>query len=565
VLVISVTCADPARAARLANAVAGAFLVDKLDTRFEAVKRTSAWLNDRLIELRIGLRESEEAVAQFRAQNGLFQSGSVTLNQQQLSELNAKMVDARAEAAQRKARVELITSIQAKGGNLQSVPDVSNAGALPSLRQQASGLSQQEADLLARYGATHPLVINVRAQSREVERAIAAEAQRLATGIKSEYELAQTRVASLERSLKEATGQSSIDDTTAIRLRELERNAAVNKGLYEDFLQRAKITQEQSTFEAREARIITPALPPGAPSYPRRSQYLAISLLIGLLLGVGGAILREMLSSGFTTPKQVEEFLGLPVLASVNRMEAAELVIDGKAVPIHFYPAAKPMSQYGEAFRALRTSVQMANVDQPPKVVQFTSTASGEGKTTIAMSFAASAQLSGLKVLLIDCDLRHPSASRALNQPKGPGLVELLLGQVDAAEAIKFDRAAGYWVLASGNKTQNPTDLLASERMKAFVASFKKSFDLVVIDTPPTDPVIDPVIVSQFSDTILLVVLWASTAREMVKECVEQLSRHRKIAGVVLNQVVEHEARKYGKHAYSYYRGSRDRKKYYSE
>ena len=374
VLAISVTCADPARAARLANAVAEAFLLDKLDTRFEAAKRASSWLSDRLVELRTQLRESEEAVAKFRAEHGIFQSGNVTLNQQQLSELNAKLVDARADAAQKKARVDLLASIQAKGGSLQSLPDVSNAGSLPGLRQQAATLSQQEADLLARYGASHPLVVNVKAQQRDVERAIGAEAQRLAAGIKNDYELAQTRVTSFEQSLREATGQTSIDDTTAIRLRELERTAAVNKSLFEDFLQRAKITQEQSTFEAREARVITPAQPPGAPSYPRKSQFLAITLLIGLLLGVGGAVAKEMLNAGFTTPKQVEEMLGLPLLASVSRMEPRDLTVNGQVVPISHYPTLKPLSRYSEAIRTLRSGVQMTDVDHPPKVVQLTST-----------------------------------------------------------------------------------------------------------------------------------------------------------------------------------------------
>jgi polysaccharide biosynthesis transport protein len=565
VLSISVTSADPARAARLANAVADAFLVDKLDTRFDAAKRASQWLSDRLVELRNQLRQSEEAVAQFRSEHGLFQSGTVTLNQQQLSELNAKVIEARSDAAQKKARVDLLNSIQARGGNLQNMPDISNTGALPNLRQQAVTLSQQEADLLARYSASHPLVVNVRAQQRDVERAMAAEMQRLAGSIKNEYELAQSRVTSIEQSLREATGQRSIDDTTAIRLRELERTAAVNKSLFEDFLQRAKITQEQSTFEAREARVITPALPPGAPSYPRKSQYLAINLLIGLLLGVGGAVAKELLNAGFTTPKQVEEILGLPLLTSVSLMGVRDLTIDGKVVPIHYYPVAKPLSRYSEAIRALRSGIQMTDVDHPPKVIQLTSTVPGEGKTTISLSLAASAATSGLKVLLIDADLRHPSASRALNLHKETGLVDLLLGQVNPKDVIRFYESAGYWTLAAGNPTQNPTDLLGSERMKSLVESFRQTFDLVVIDTSPVGPVIDPVVVSQLSDKIVLVVHWASTAREMVRHCVQQLSGHRKIAGVAFNQVNDREAQKYGKYGYSYYYGSRYYKKYYSE
>jgi len=564
VLAISVVSRDPARAARLANAVADAFLVDKLDTRFEAAKRASAWLSDRLVDLRNQLRESEEAVAKFRAEHGLYQTGSVTLTQQQLSELNGKLVDARADVAQKKARVDLLTSIQARGGSLQNMPDLSNSGALPTLRQQAATLSQQEADLLARYSAAHPLVVNVKAQQRDVERAIAAETQRLAAGIKNEYELAQTRVGSLERSLREATGQTSVDDTTAIRLREFERTAAVNKSLFEDFLQRARITQEQSTFEAREARVITPALPPGAPSYPRKTQYIAINLLIGLLLGVGGAVAKEMLNAGFTTPKQVEDVLGLPLLASVSLMSSRDLTVEGKTVAIYNYPVVKPLSRYSEAIRTLRSGIQMTDVDNPPKVVQVTSTVPGEGKTTIALSLAASGATSGLKVLLIDGDLRHPSASRALNMDKDTGLVDLLLGQVNPKDVLRFYEKAGYWALAAGNRTQNPTDLLGSERMKSLVASFRQTFDLVVIDTSPAGPVIDPVVVSQLSDKIVMVVHWASTAREMVKQAVQQLSGHRKIAGIAFNQVNDSRAQKYGKYGYAYYYGARYYKRYYS-
>src|SRR5437764_12027224 len=205
------------------------------------------------------------------------------------------------------------------------MPDLGTGSSLPTLRQQATTLSQQEADLLARYGEVHPLVVNIRAQQRDLDRAIAAETQRVAAAIRNDSELAQSRVASLEKSLREATGQSSIDDTTAIRLRELERTAAVNKTLFEDFLHRAKVTEEQSTFQPTEARIITPALEPSAPSYPRKTMFLSVNLLIGLLLGVAGARAKEMLNSGFTMTKQVEEILGLPVLASVNRLTDRDL------------------------------------------------------------------------------------------------------------------------------------------------------------------------------------------------------------------------------------------------
>ena len=565
-LSISVTSIDPARAARLANAVADAFVVDKLDARFEAAKRASAWLSDRLAELKNQLRDSEEAVAHFRDEHGLIQSvGNVTLNQQQLSELNAKLVTARADAAEKKARVDLLASLQTKGGNIQNLPDIDKLGAMASLREQETRISQQESELLTRYEKTHPLVVNIRAQHHDIERAIAAEAQRVAASIRNDYELAKARAAALERSLQEVSGQTSIDDATAVRLRELERTAAVNRSLFEDFLQRAKITEEQSKFEAREARVITPALPPGGPSYPPKSRYMMISVLLGLMLGVGGAFAKEMLDAGFTTAKQVEDVLQLPVLSSVGRMQKRDRRVDGKIVPLPLYPSLKPSSRYGEAVRSLRTGIRMADVDNPPKVIQITSAVPGEGKTTIAISFAASAAAAGVKVLLIDADLRRASASHVLGLDKDKGLVDLLVGQPDAKSLMQLHKEGRFWTLSAGSKTQNPPDLLGSERMKSLLEGLRKTFDLIVIDTPPAEPVIDPVVVSQLSDKVVFVIRWGSTTREMVRRSVQRMSGHRKVAGVAFNLVNDRRARRYGKHAYANYYGSRRYKQYYVE
>ena len=564
VLGVSVTSPDPGQAARLANAIADAYVVDKLDTRFEAAKRASAWLNDRIADLRNQLRDSEEAVTQFRTAHNLFQNGNITLSQQQLSELNAKLVEARAEAAQKKARVDLLASLQAKGG-LGNMPEFGLGSTLPELRKQASNLSQQEADLVARYGAPHPLVVNIRAQQRDLERSIAAETERLAAAIRNDYALAQSRVASLEKSLREATGQTGVDDATAIRLRELERTAAVNKTLFEDLLQRAKITQEQATFEPREVRVITPALPPSTPSYPRKTFYLSATLLIGLFFGVSGAVAKDMLDTSFTTTKQIEDTLGLPVLASVSRLTNRDLTINGAIIPVHDYPGIKPLSRFAESVRALRSGIHMTDVDNPPKVIQFTSAVPREGKTTIAMSVARSGAMSNLKVLYIDGDLRRPSASRVFDLQEKPGLVDLLVGETTVDEAIRFQEKAGYWVLPSGSSTQTPTDLLGSERMKSLVTSLRSKFDLILIDTPPVGPVIDPVIVSHLVDKVVLVVRWGTTARELVKQCAQQLSGHKMIAGVALNLVNERQAQKYGKEGSSYYYATRLYKGYYAE
>jgi capsular exopolysaccharide synthesis family protein len=246
-------------------------------------------------------------------------------------------------------------------------------------------------------------------------------------------------------------------------------------------------------------------------------------------------------------------------------MQERDLTVDGKVVPVTLYPVLKPSSRYGEAIRSLRTGIQMADVDNPAKIIQMTSAVPNEGKTTIALSFAASAAAAGLKVLFVDADLRRASASHVLGVERDKGLVDLLVGQGEPRSLLRRYEDGKFWLLSAGSKTQSPPDLLGSGRMKSLMEVFRGAFDVIVIDTPPVEPVIDPIVVSQLSDKVVFVVRWASTTREAVKRSIEKLTGDRKVAGIVFNLVNEAQARKYGKYAYANYYGSRQYGQYYTE
>ena len=189
-------------------------------------------------------------------------------------------------------------------------------------------------------------------------------------------------------------------------MRELERTAAVNKSLFEDFLQKAKVSEEQSTFRARDVRVISPAQP-GGQSFPNSRRVLMMALLAGIGLGVGGALAMEMMNVGFTTARDVEQLLEVPVLASIDKIDKSKLKKDGATIPVPFYQLHHPLSAFSESIRTLRSGILMSDVDRPPKIIQVTSSCPGEGKSTIAVSLAISAAAARTK----GCPCRRGSSS----------------------------------------------------------------------------------------------------------------------------------------------------------
>jgi capsular exopolysaccharide synthesis family protein len=285
---------------------------------------------------------------------------------------------------------------------------------------------------------------------------------------------------------------------------------------------------------------------------------MSFALLVGVLIGIGGSVALDMLNAGFMAPREIEEKLGIPVLASVPILREAERTVDGAVVAVPSYTFHKPLSRYAESVRALRMGVQMSDVDHPAKVVMVTSTVPREGKSTICMSLAFSALKAGQRVALIDADLRHPSTSAFFGLEKKTGLVDFLTGSIPIEKTIVSIN--GLAVIPAGSKTQNPPDLLASARMKGLVEQLCEVFDYVVMDTPPVGPVIDAKVAAQLADKIVYVVLWRSTTRELVAQNLKELESGRKLAGIVLSCVDEAKTSRYG--PYSYY-GGEHYKSYY--
>jgi exopolysaccharide transport family protein len=564
ILEVSITSEDPKKAARIANALADAYVTGQIEAKFEATRQANEWLAKRLDELGKQLQESDRAVEIYRTANGLQASSGVTINDQQLSELNAQLILARADSAEKQAKYDRARQILTGHGNIESVTDVVQSGTIGALRGQEAELARRQADLSTKYGPRHPAILNIDAQRRDIQRQIGAEVQRIVGSISNELAVSKSRVKALEDSLNQLQDKAGQNNQAAVRLRELERQSAANRTVYESFLNRFKETGQQQDLQTADSRVIGHAIEPQTASYPKTAKLLLGAAFVSLAIGAGLAFLLELLDNGITTASRIEGVLGLPLLTSIPLIPM-EKGANGKPMTPQDYILQKPLSAYSEALRSLRSSLALSNVDNPPKVILFTSALPDEGKTTTSVSFARAAAHSGLKVLLLDGDLRHPSVHKALTGAKSVehGLVEILAGHCSLADATEQDSATSLYYLSVAKGTVNPPDLLGSAQMRRLVAQCRNAYDLVIIDSPPVLPVVDARVLAQLVDKTIFVVRWDKTPREAARNAMKELRQfNADVAGAVLTLVDTTKQSKYGYGDSSYYYGRYSR--YYS-
>jgi succinoglycan biosynthesis transport protein ExoP len=534
---VSFSHLDAAMSASIANAIAGAYLDEQIEARYQAAQRATGWLSDRVVALRVQLEASERALSEHRARYNLAKPEAGSLAEQQATEVNAQLVAARAQTVEKKAKYEQAQRILDGGAGIDSVAAVMDTPAIAALRGQQATITRQRAELLTRYGPEHPAIVKIRAEHADIEKQIAREVGRVVQTLRTDYEFAQKKEDSLEGSLSELTKSHDAQEQTIIRLRELERDVHSNRTLYDAVLARFKEAEQQTSLQNAESRLVAPAFTPGRPSYPQTGLFLLAAIAGGVILGLAVIATLEFLEKGFTGAVQIERMLGLPVIALVPQLEEKELTIEGRPAPPHKYAALKPQSAFGESIRSARLLTQSAGDGRRSKLILITSSIAGEGKTTMALSFAMSAAISsGQRVLLIDCDLRAQSASRQFNLFQERGLTDYLGGTIESSPALYPTTVANLTIMPAGSATENPPDLLGSEEMAIMLQSLRDGFDVIIMDAPPLLPVIDSVVLAGLTDRILLVVGWRKTPRNLVSRAVQLIEpAAHKISGVALN------------------------------
>jgi capsular exopolysaccharide synthesis family protein len=279
--------------------------------------------------------------------------------------------------------------------------------------------------------------------------------------------------------------------------------------------------------------VTDPAETPRRPAHPNRRNHLAFGLFAGLFTAVGLAFLSEYLDNRIKSPEEIKTHLGLPFLAMIPALQ--KQAVESGALTV---TSATVGHDFGEAFRALRTSVLFAFPEAKCRTVVVTSTAPGEGKTSVSVNLALSLSLAGQRVLLIDADMRRPTAHTLIGAPQEPGLSNVIVGNARASESVKQTSTKGLWFLGAGRIPPNPAELLASRRAHDFLRTLRDHFDWIIIDSPPVLAVADSAILAHEASGVLFVVGSEMTERGAARSALDQLdAANATYVGAVLNRV----------------------------
>ncbi len=559
VIKVSFDSPDREKAALIANAIADQYIVDQLETKFEAAKRATDWLNERLGQLAEQVRASESAVEQYKAEHDISDGkDGNTLATEQLSEINGQIVLARSNLAEQEAKFKQVNALYKSGGGVDSIAAVINSPLISALRGQQAEILRKEAELATKYGDRHPQMIALRDEKKNLDAKIDEEVKRIIRNLSNEASVARARLNSLESSLHEIQGTATVQGKASIQLRALEREAQSNRTLYETFQNRFKAAEDKEQIQAPDARPIQKASVPGEPSFPNKPLIMGVTLFGSGVFGMLLALMMERLDNGFRTGIEVERLLRTPNLGVVPLVKGAKHIADRII--------QKPLSAFSESVRSVHAGLQLSNVDRPPKVVVVTSSVPNEGKTSIAVSLGRLAAKGGSRVILIDGDLRHPSVGAEFS-PRKPeaGLVEVLAGKRDLAAVLHRDPISPLEFVPVAAPPSSPADLISSLAMKNLIDVLRQHYDLIILDAAPVLPVSDTRLLARLADKVVYVIHWDSTPREAVLYGVKLLREsNADIAGTVLNQADLRRHAIYG-YGYASYGYGANYAKYYSE
>ncbi len=544
---VHVLSSSPALAARIANAISDAYIGSYLEAKLSLTTSATSWMQQRLEELAGKLNTTEEALQDYREQENLVElEGVLTLANNEMRGLTNSLVELRQTLRVTGNIFRQIEDGKASGQtDFTALPAVLSHPLIQELKQEESRFERRVQELSRRYGVKHPNMIAAQSELASIRGNIALEVRQILSGIENEHIAARANEASLAQAVAEARQKVQEINRKQFRLQALERDVSTNKDLYDAFFKRIQETSATSDLQTANARIVDKAFNPRSPVKPKKRLIVVLSALLGLMVSSGMAFLLEMMNNTIRSAKDVEDKLNLPVLGllpTIHKKSEAE---------IHQLFTDSKQHGFGEAVRTIRTSMTLTALDKDHRVFAITSSAPGEGKSTVSCNLTlAMGQLS--KTLIVGCDMRRPTLGKRLGMKGGlPGLSNLLSGGSKISECIHT--VGEIDVMPSGVIPPNPQELLASNKFNQLIEELRTVYDTIILDCPPVQSVSDALMAGKVSDGLVYVVEASRIHVPAITSAIGRLLQSKAhITGVVLNKVNPDKKDNYG-YNYGYY------------
>ena len=564
VIEISATSEIPRLARDIADAYADAYMVSQLEAKFEATERANSWLDERIQVLREEVRAREQAVANYRNEQGLVDADGATVAEQQVTDINSQLAVQRAELSEARARLDAVRSQIERGVRADTIGEVLRSDVIRELRRQQAEVARRQAEISSRYGPRHPEMLTVDRELADINQQIESEIDRIVANLENEVNVSAQRLRSLEQSLNEARSELATDNSAIVRLRELEREAEASRALFESFLNRFRQTNESGGLAEADARIIAGAAVPQAPSSPNLLLNLALGIVLAGVAGVGVVFALEMLDNGLHSDTDIERNFGLPHIASVPLLKPGLLArFSGVKIDPGDYVIKKPLSSFAESFRTIRSAIRVSGIDGDTKVVAITSALPGEGKTTTTLSLGRISAMAGTKTLIVDCDLRRRLLTKAISDKVEAGLLEVLSGEAQLSDVLVTDPETGMVLLPVRETTFTPRDVFGSRSFIDLLERLRGEYDQIILDTAPVLAVADTREIAGQADAVIVAARWKKSTVGVVRKALLELRASKaNVIGVVLNSVDLEAQARYGYDTQGYYYQSY--RKYYS-
>ncbi len=554
IMEIHYTSTDPQLAASVVNTLADTYIKQNFQTKFESTMQASDWLSKQLVDLQMKVETSQEKLVRYQKEHEILGTDEKTnIITEKLDELNKEMTQAESDRMQKEALYRQTQSNDPVAVAAAIISDttgsgsVATSGLLDRLRDQQAGLRIQVAELSTQFGPQYPKIEQLNNQLKEIDRQLLLETNKAVDHLKGQYLAALQREEMLRGSFEKQKQEANKLNESAIEYSILKRDLDSNRTLYEGLLEKLKEAGVTAGLRSNNFRIIDAARVPTSPSEPNIPRNLLFALVLGVISGVGLAFLLENMDNTVRTPEQATALSLLPALGMIplgsksgNHGPAGKrLALTTSKEVVELVTQVRPQSHMAESYRALRTSLLLSNLGAPPKVIMVTSARPQEGKTTTSINTAIVLAQKGVRVLLMDADLRRPSVHKTMGMGPRSGLSNVLTGSATLQQTITTSTILpNLFIMPAGTPPPNPAELLASSNMRDLIVELREMYDHIVIDTPPTLSVTDAVVLSPRADATILVIRSGQTTKQALRrarDILMQVNAH--VAGVLLNAV----------------------------